>query len=140
MPRRPRHLRGFTVIEAVVALTILAMVAGVCLELRAQSLRQSQSIQKRHELARRADAILELARAAQLGPSVPVDEDDPESGRLWTGERSGDQYRLLKQTILVDNPLHDPLQGSRALYPKRIAVQRYTLELAGETFVTEWTR
>jgi prepilin-type N-terminal cleavage/methylation domain-containing protein len=137
---RARHPRGFTVIEAVVALTILAMVAGACLELRAQSLRQAQSIQKRHELARRADAVFELARAGQLGPGLLVDEDDPESGRLWTGERSGDRYRLVKETVLVDNPLHDPLLGSRAVYPERVAVRRYTLELAGETFITEWTQ
>ena len=140
MRRRARHPRGFTVIEAIVALTILAIVAGACLELRAQSLRQAQSLTARHELARRADAIFELARAGQLGPGERLDEDDPAGGRLWTGERFGDQYRLTKRTVLVDNPLHDPRLGDRATYPRRVAVQRYALELEGQRFVTEWTR
>jgi Tfp pilus assembly protein PilV len=134
--------RGFTVLEAVVAMTVLALAAGACLQLRAQALAQARSIQREHELARTAHAIFELATAGELGPAERLDPDDPRSPLLWTGDRYGASYRLVREVVLVENPVRvaTSSSGAATTYPEMVAVRRYDLALDGERFVLEWTR
>jgi|GEM_PF-6390849 len=132
--------RGFTVLEAVIALTILVLAAGACLEMRAGALARARSMQRAHEVARAAQAILELAIAGELGAAERMNRDEPESALLWTGERYGLEYRLTREVVLVENPVRAGGGAGAATYPEMAAVRRYELELAGERFVMEWTR
>lgn len=125
---------GFTLVEAVVALTVLFMAAGACLELRAGALARSRAIEQRQAEARRAITLIELAQAGQLDGAAPLDEEDPAAGTVWAGEIAGTPYRLTRTLETVANPMH-AVDASR--YPERVEVARYRLEMSGETRVVE---
>lgn len=126
--------RGFTLIEAVVALTVLFMAAGACLELRAGALARSRAIEQRQAEARRALTVIDLAQAGQLDGARPLDEEDPSAGTVWAGEIAGTAYRLTRTRETVANPMH-AVDTSR--YPDRVEIARYRLEMGGETRVVE---
>ncbi len=133
--------RGFTLIESVIALTVLAMVAGACFELRTQSLAQTRVIAGRQANARVAHTILTLAWAGQLGQGRRVESDDRDGVIEWIGEREGRAYTMVREPVVVANPLRSFLgESESAKYPVTVELYRYTLELEGETFTVEWTR
>lgn len=131
---------AFTLIEAIVALTILAVVAGACLRLRATSLAQARSLHARQELVREAATLFELAIEGRLGPSQRLDPDDPESPTEWTGERGERPYRLLREAVVIANPVHDPGADVATPFPERIALWRYTLTLDEALYQMDWNR
>lgn len=136
MPRR-----AFTLLESIVALTILAMVAGACLDLRASALANTRTLAGKQEDARVALTLFDLALAGFLPAPTRLDPEDPESARVWTGTRDGRDYRILKERIVVRNPVRDSVTESAAVaYPQNAALYRYTLELDGETFTMEWAQ
>ncbi len=136
MPRR-----AFTLLESLVALTILSLVAGACLELRAGALSNTRTLAGRQEHARLAQTILDLTLAGYLGRAERADPDNPESALVWTGERDGVTYRLQRDAILVPNPVRAGAPAERAaLFPPSAALYRYTLELGDETYRMEWNR
>ena len=134
-----RH--GFTLIESVIALTVLALVAGACFELRAQSLAQTRAITGRQANARVAHTILTLAWAGQLGQGRRVERDELAGVVEWAGERDGRLYTLVREPVVVANPLRDSVgEDAASAYPVTVDLFRYTLELEGETYTVEWAR
>jgi len=126
--------RGFTLVEAVVALTVLFMAAGACLELRAGALARSRAIEQRQAEARRALTVVEMAQAGQLDGAQPLDEEDTSAGTVWAGEIAGTPYRLTRTLETIANPMH-AVDATR--YPDRVQVARYRLEMGGRTRVVE---
>jgi len=95
--------RGFTLLEAVLALSVLASILVVTLQLRAQSITTSRSISAHQRLQRDTDAILDSLEASTLDlPTV----DDQSQVRTWTGEHLGAVFTLTATPVLVTNPLH----------------------------------
>lgn len=136
MPRR-----AFTLLESLVALTVLALVAGACLELRAGALANTRTLAGRQDQARTAQMIFDLALAGFLGTPERADPEDPESALIWTGERDGAEYRLQRNAIVITNPVRASAPGELAAsFPSDAALFRYALELGGETYHLEWNR
>jgi len=133
--------RAFTLLESIVALTILAMVAGACLELRANALANTRTLAGKQEDARFAHTLFDLALAGFLPSPQRLDPEDPESARVWTGTRDGRDYRILKERVVVTNPVRASVTETVAgVYPQNAALYRYTLEVGGETYTMEWAQ
>lgn len=98
----PRRDRGFTLLEAVLALAMLSGVLSVCLTLRAQSMSHAQRLERRHSADLGAQAIFDLAAAGLLGPPT-VDEET--GARTWRGEHLGRPYVVHAQRRVRANPL-----------------------------------
>jgi len=126
--------RGFTLLEAVIALTVLVMAAGACLELRAGALARSRALEAQQAEARRALTLIDLASADQLEGARLVDEGDASKGVVWEGEIAGTSYRLVRVSASAPNPLWS---ADPARYPERVEVMRYRLEMGGVERVVE---
>jgi prepilin-type N-terminal cleavage/methylation domain-containing protein len=132
---------AFTLLESLVALTVLALVAGACLELRAGAVAHTSRLAGRQEDQRRARAVFDLALAGHLGAPTRTSDEDPDAPVVWTGEYDGARYRLLRETVVVPNPLYvGHKEDERSAYPERTALYRYTLELDEAVHTMEWTR
>ncbi len=135
---------AFTLLESLVALTILAMVAAACLELRANALNHTSSLAGRQDTARLAHTLFDLAFAGLLPAPVRADPEDTESPLVWTGERDGAEYRLTREPIELQNPItaahRATPEDKPSNFPQRVALYRYTLELKGQTFTLEHTQ
>lgn len=145
MPARPAiSSSAFTLLESLVALTILAMVAAACLELRANALNHTSSLAGRQDTARLAHTIYDLAFAGLLPAPVRADPEDTESPLVWTGQRDAVSYRLTREPIELQNPITAPRRTNSedqpSKFPQRVALYRYTLELEGQTFTLEHTQ
>lgn len=131
---------AFTLIESLVALTVLALVAGACLELRAGALAHTRTLAGRQDDQRRVKTVFDLALAGLLDAPQRVDPDDPHSALVWTGERDGEQYQLLREPVVVPNPLHAPPTGDESpQFPEQSLLFQYTLEIGGGVYTMEWT-
>lgn len=136
MPRR-----AFTLLESLVALTVLGLVAGACLELRAGALAHTSTLAGRQENQRSAKLLFDLAITGQLGAPTRTSKENPEAPVIWTGEHEGQRYRLLRETVVVANPLFKASsEDERPVFPQRTALYRYTLELGDDVHTMEWTR
>lgn len=133
---------AFTLIESIIALTILTMVAGACFQLRAQSLSQTRSIAGRQADARLADTIFRMALAGGLGVAQRLgDEDDELRAMAWSGRREGREFYLVREQVIERNPVRASLSEDDAVrYPELVALYRYTLEFGDERYVMEWNR
>jgi len=131
--------RAFTLIEAIIAITMIALVAGACLQLRAESLARVRSLAGTGAEDLAADQILRLAAADRLGPGRRLEPDDPQSPRVWTGEHAGRRYTLRKEAVVVPNPLRSAVDED-SVYPESVVVWRYTLTMGDTVRELEWTR
>lgn len=131
--------RAFTLIEAIIAVTMIALVAGACLQLRAESLARVRSLSGTGAADLAADQVLRLAVADRLGPGQPLEPDDPQSPRVWTGEHAGRPYELQREAVAVPNPLREATDED-SVYPVSVIVWRYTLTMGDTVRTMEWTR
>jgi general secretion pathway protein I len=111
--RRVRRDRGFTLVEVVVAIAILALMAGVIFRVNSDSIRN----------IRRADALADASALAQsliakVGAEIPLHEGEVrgQSGATlqWRVQmkRYGDardraQWPLAAYTVVAEVTLHD---------------------------------
>lgn len=72
---RPSHQRGFTIIEALVALMILSIAATAVMSVFAVGARQIESRTARYELYREAKARLMLLKAEVQSAGLPFERD-----------------------------------------------------------------
>lgn len=102
MPAAQRHnpARAFTLIEAVLALVILATVLAVCLQIRVQGLRQQAAVARMQQQDQAIEALFQQVVHNLLPGGVPT-----ESGaRHWEGEHLGRPFTVDKQPTVMDNP------------------------------------
>lgn len=118
---RPSRGRGFTLIEIIVAFTILALGLGITMQIATGAMRNARHAAQRTEAALYAQSLLD---SAGVGERL-------EEGRS-TGE-FGDAYRweldVAPYEVEVENPATAPLE------PGLAPVQLYRLEL-----VVTWGR
>lgn len=97
-----KGLRGFTLLEGVLALAILVAVIIVCLQLRAQIGMVGRQVQK---VAARDNATEALFQCLVNG-LLHRPTTDPESGAfIWEGEQNGTPFRIVRKPVSVPNPL-----------------------------------
>lgn len=129
-----RH--GFTLLEVVIALVILATFAVTCLQLRASGLHAAKQIERSQRTQRAIDDVLELA-VNRLLPDPVVDRDD--KGALvritWRGEHLGQPYECVSEVVTVAAPRLNAT-GQRATEEaagqSAVRVQRYVVMIGGE--------
>ena len=131
--RAPRRRTGFTLLEAMIAVVILAGVAAVCLQLRVQSLRTAFAVEEAGAERRAIEHLLMLAEAGVLpGPQGPAD-DDPTMTVRWRGDWLGRPFLCTKARTPLRSPIPDAAQRGLA---ETIVLDQYTLEYNGETVTT----
>lgn len=115
-PSAPRRARGFTLIEIVVAFTILALGLGITMSIATGAMRNARVAAQRTEAALYAKSLLDSAGVGE---------------RLEEGQQSGefgDDYRwtleVARQEVEVDGPT--------AVDPAMSPVQLYRLDLRVE--------
>ncbi len=99
----PRSRRAFTLLEAVLALGILAMVAAAVLQLRGQSLATAANLAERRSLARETDALVDMLHAGALGQPEPAPALGP-AGAVWRGQHHGKPFEIRRVVVETPNP------------------------------------
>ncbi len=138
MKERPRETRAvsrrrtaFTLLESVIALVIVAGVAGACLQARAQALAATRSIADSTVLTREMDAILAEARAGLLPQPVEVrDSTGRMVERVWSGVRAGAEFRCRWDVVQAPNPVPG---GAGAGLAPTVTLARWSVTRAGQT-------
>lgn len=127
---------GFTLLEVVIAIVILATFAVACLQLRVNGLHAAKQIEKSQRSQRAIDDVLELAVNRML-PDPVVERD--EKGALvritWRGEHLGHAYECVSEVVMVPAPRLARAQTEAE--PKEpaaatVRVQRYVVTIGGE--------
>lgn len=126
--------RGFTLLEAVLALGMLSAVLVVCLQLRTQTIgaRRDAAASAQHD--RDVQAIVAMITAGRLGQAVV----DPETkARSWVGEYDGRGYEVSAEPARVPNPLYG--KANKELEPE-VLVWNYEIAFAGRATQFVWFR
>lgn len=144
-PRSPRARgsRGFTLLEAVLAVAILAGVAMVCVTIRTQMLASARRMEARHERQRDTQAIFDMLTSGMLPPI----EGDADAGvRHWKGEYLGQVYSIEGVRTTVPNPVarvaaaQPKVEDRSQALSDQIVMWRYTLEFRGVKTEFWWHR
>lgn len=129
--------RGFTLLEAVLAIAILSSVTIVCVGMRAQSLASSRRIEARHALQRDTQTIFDMLTAGLLPPS----ESASDAGvRRWRGEHQGSTYEIEGTRATLPNPVAGGIQDKEHPLSDRVVMWRYTLKYRGVETEFWWHR
>lgn len=120
--------RGFTLLEAILALTILSSVVIVCVGMRAGAMARADRLERRDAAQRDAQAIFEMATSNLLPPPI-VSED--RLTRTWRGEHLGAPYTLQASLTSVANPVAPVAPTTQLRLSDQIFVWRYTLTFEG---------
>jgi hypothetical protein len=92
---------GFTLLEAILALGILAAATIVSLDIRAQMLRSGIQLREVQREDRDHEALFEMLVSGMLDdPRI-----DEETGYTWEGEFLGARYRITRSVTTVPNPM-----------------------------------
>lgn len=147
LPKYPRIRRGllilgvegraFTLLEAVLAMAILAAVTVVCVGLRAQSLAAGVKIELRLGDERETQAIFEMVTNGLL-PPAEVGEDS--LVKRWRGEHLGAEYTLKATRETLVNPMYSSERPESAGLSERIVMWRYVLSFRGRETEFMWHR
>lgn len=129
--------RGFTLLEAVLAVSLLAAVMIVCVGIRAQALAGARRFDERHAVHRDTTAVFEMLSAGLLGrPEV-----DPETfTRTWKGTYLGEAFTLTARRVIVPNPVFEPNRVHPEPMSDRIVMWRYDLQFRGRASTFWWHR
>jgi len=131
-PRR----RAFTLLEALVAITIFAGVIGACLMLRSQTIAQGARIETRLERERIAWHALDSAMAGVPLVGARARGDGPDRVTIWEGTLLGRPFRVERRVELVRAPRVPPSAGQSAQPTGEeeqpfVLVHRYAAECEG---------
>lgn len=135
MVRRAGFARGFTLLEAILALAIIASVIIVCLGLRAQALGASQRVARDQQSDRVVQEVYESLVAGLLG-DPRVDSDT--GARTWTGERMGHAFTLVGKIVEAPNPVVGLIRDQEM--GDRVRVWRYEMQCAGRVTEFYWRK
>lgn len=133
-----RRAKGFTLLEAVLAVVILAAAVMAALGIRAQSMIASQNMLIVQRAERDAQALFDLAIAGMLGQAESI---DTELGlTTWSGEvgielKRGYTVRRLPEVL--PNPASGLDERAAA---GDVAMWRYEIEVGGREVVFLWHR
>lgn len=121
--------RGFTLLEAVIALIILSSFVVACLQLRLNGLRAGRAIAEQQRVERVMDNVLELASLQLLPEPVVERNDDGDVARIiWRGELAGYTYECVSQRTTVAAIGDAPAESS-------VPVMRFAVTIGERTVV-----
>jgi len=104
---RHRERRGVTLLEAIVAMTILAGVGVATLQLRAATLAGAHEAERAAIADRGVQDLLDLAVAGLLAGGA-----EQEGGALvWKGTHLGEAYVVRREVVVLPNPLYSKEQA-----------------------------
>lgn len=127
---------GFTLLEAILALSIIAAVTVVCLGMRAQALGAARRISESQHAEQGAQDIYDSVMAGLM----PAPVIDPRSGtRTWEGEWSNRPYVLTATLAALPSPVISAEADGSAPRPM-LRMWRYELRYAGQTTEFFWSR
>lgn len=132
LPRR--RTRAFTLLEAIVALAILAAACIACLQIRTQSITSHARVARQQQIDRATDAVFQMLVNGLLAKP----EKDRETGRpLWKGEHLGKPFTITRERVSVANPVAG--QVGYAVAPQ-VSVWRYSLAYDSRVSTFYWNR
>ncbi|MEO1129771.1 MAG: prepilin-type N-terminal cleavage/methylation domain-containing protein [Planctomycetota bacterium] len=124
--------RGFTLLEAILALMILSSAFIACLQARTQLLATSQSVERTLQSSRDIDALLRMLTTGMLAnPEVDV-----ETGIVrWRGLYLEKEYVITREAISIVNPI-----AGQVAYPvpDRVRLYTYDVQLGEQARTLEW--
>ena len=112
--KRVGRVRGFTLIEIVAALAVLAVTVGLCLQIATSALRQTRNAAEQTQAALLAQSLLDAAGTGE---------------RLRPGRSSGQLDEGYRWELEV-SPFEGELGTESPLEPSLMAVRLYRLELS----------
>lgn len=123
---------GFTLLEAILALIMLAGVMVACLSMRSQSLVSGERLSEVHRQDRdRIELFHMLINGLLLEPRA-----DPETNQLiWEGDHHGDEYRIVR----TQRPVPNVIRG-QVNYPlsEQIVMSHYEITYRDKTTSFLW--
>lgn len=125
--------RAFTLIEAILALVILAGAIMACLQMRAQML----SGTRRQREIQRDDRADEALFQMLINNVLPEPEIRSGEAPTWRGDYLGRPYVIQKFPMVVPNPI-----AGTVAYPvaTEVTVFRYEVTYAGRTSEVIWNK
>lgn len=124
MPRR-----GFTLLEAVIALIILSSFVVACLQLRLNGLRAGRAVAEAQRVERAIDDVLQLAGHQLLPDPIVERNDNGDVARvIWRGAYAGFAYECVSERAAVPAPSIGAPTTTTA-----VSVQRYTVTIDDRT-------
>lgn len=136
MDRRPPSrargsARGFTLLEAILALGILTAATIVALDMRAQMLRSGERVRAVQREDRDHEALFEMLVSGMLeDPRL-----DEREGYVWEGQFLEKDYRITRRIDSVPNPMSTEVAYEVA---SRVGVFRYRIEYGDRETTVVW--
>jgi type II secretory pathway pseudopilin PulG len=130
----PRRALAFTLLEAMIALAMLAGVFGVCLGLRSAALAADRRAAALLQTEREADALFQMVINRTLLDAEP---DSTSERMVWIGTHLGEPYRIERTVAVLPNPL-----VGRVPHPTEpeLALFSYSITYKGHTTQAYWHR
>jgi len=126
--------RGFTLLESIIALTVLSAVIVVCLQLRSHSLARSRAVYQRGAEIQAMNNLLELAASNLLANPQGPTAGDPTRRIQWQGQYLGQPFSCDRQRVTVPNPLANSRTDPDAMkLAPQVQLYQFTLTYADNT-------
>lgn len=126
---------GFTLLEAIVALVLVASMAAAVLELQMQATRARADASVGRSHAQASEAVFTMLIERVIDPPVL----DLSTGRpAWSGEYLGEPYEIARRPVLVANPVPSALPQHARTIASTVALYAYTVTYAGESTEFLW--
>jgi type II secretory pathway pseudopilin PulG len=130
--------RGFTLLEAVLALVILTGATMAALGIRTQSMLATENMVRVQQAERDAQALFDMAIAGMLGRGESAGELPGET--VWRGELGIETvrgYTVRRRPEVRENPAREAFGEA---VPREVALWRYEIEVGGREVVFLWHR
>lgn len=131
---RPHQQRGFTLLEALIALAMLAAVFSVCAGLRTQAMAADRRAAAILEAERDADALFQMVINRALLAPEPLSNGEK---AVWVGTHLGEPYTIERTIAVMENPLLGV--GPHETAPE-IGLFEYAITYKGHTTKAIWHR
>ncbi len=131
----PRHRkrRGVTLLEAIVAMVILASVGVATLQLRAATLAGAREAEQAARSDRVVQDLLDMAIAGLLAGAREEGGEDGPRTLAWEGVHLGSPYVVRRVEVRLPNPLYSEEAESeeKLAHAETIRCRRYEVEWGG---------
>ncbi|MCA9312048.1 MAG: prepilin-type N-terminal cleavage/methylation domain-containing protein [Phycisphaerales bacterium] len=137
MNRHRRPIRsGFTLLEAVLALVILAAVLIVCLQIRVQGVKTRAALVRTQQQDQAVEAIFQQV----IHNVLPGGEVDDGGAIHWKGEHLGRPFTIDKQPTFVNNPVQRGVTSDGTPAAPTVRIFEYTITWDNTSTSFYWHR